>query len=57
MKLKIEFNLNFTNVVCAIALFFAIAYKSDSGVFISGLGLIGRAVIDLAKAWRGNTNV
>jgi hypothetical protein len=52
--IEAKFKINFTNTVCTIGLFLSICLNQNVGIVICGLGVIGRAVIDLAKAWRQN---
>ena len=54
-KFQVRFKINFTNSICALALFLSIFLDRNVGIVIAGLGLIGRSVVDLAEAWRGHT--
>ena len=50
---EMRFKMNFTNTVSAVGLILSICISQDTGVWVCGLGLIGRAVVDLVKAMRG----
>lgn len=52
--IKIKFNITTTILVGTLGLFLSILRNFEAGAYISGVMVLGRASIDIIRAWKGH---